>query len=120
MAGTLTLGGMSDGVLVGEIVIGPNSINGNRAIGDVLEITLEANVDYTVKVPSEAQAFAVIFSYGKGGTAGEVKVGSNLVATANGFPIPSESWFGGRLWSGITELKFKAASPPAAFNLVFV
>lgn len=118
MAGTLTLGGMADGLLVGQETIGPLSMNGKRAIGKIEEVTLEANVDYVVKVPSEAVAYAVTFTFAS--SAPEVKVGSNLVTTANGMPIPAQGFMAAPVVSGMTELKFKAVSPPSVFQLVFI
>lgn len=119
MAGSLTIGGMADGLLIGSIDIGPLTIAGKRAIGEVIEITLEANVDFVVKVPSEAVAYAVMFTF-SASSAPEVKVGSNLVTTTNGMPVPAQGFFAAPLYSTITELKLKAATPPGAFQLVFV
>jgi hypothetical protein len=111
---------MADGLLIGNIDIGPLTIAGKRAIGEVLEVTLEANVDYVVKVPSEAVAYALTFTFNTTGAATEVKVGSNLVTTANGMPLAAQGFFAAPLLSSITEVKFKAVSPPSAFQLVFV
>ena len=119
MAGSLTLGGMSDGLLSGQSTFGPNTVNGKRAIGETLEVTLEANVDYTVKIPSEAVQWAAFFPF-TGSIAAEVKVGSNLVATASGMPVLAQGHVSVPLASAITELKLKSASPPPAFQLVFV
>jgi hypothetical protein len=118
MAGTLTLGGMADGLLVGQETVGPLSMNGKRAIGKIEEVTLEANVDYTIKVPSEAVAYAISFTFTT--SSPEVKIGSNLVMTTNGMPVPSQGFFAAPLLSTITELKFKAATPPSAFQLIFI
>ena len=120
MAGALTLGGMADGLLIGQTIIGPNTMAGKRAIGEILEIELVANTDYTIKVPSEAVAYAISFTFSSSGAATEVKVGSNLVATTNGMPVPAQGWMVVPIISGLTELKLKAPSAPAAFNLTFV
>ena len=54
--------------------------------------------------------------------AGATVLGSSGVkpTTANGMPLPAQGWFAAPIYGGITELKLKAASPPAAFNLTFV
>ena len=119
MSGTLTLGGMADGLLIGQETVGPLSMNGKRALGKIEEVTLEANVDYVIKVPSEAVAYAIAFTF-SASSSPEVKVGSNLVTTTNGMPVPSQGFFAAPLLSTITELKFKAVTPPSAFQLVFI
>ncbi len=119
MAGSLTVGGMSDGLLVGQVTVGPNTMSGKRQIGDLVEITLEANVDYVVKVPSEAVAFVVVFTF-TGTAPGEVKLRTNLNNADTGLPILSQGWFALPLYTGVTELKFKAASPPQPFQLSFI
>lgn len=119
MAGTLTLGGMADGLLIGNVDIGPASMNGKRAIGEIIEVVLETNVDYVIKVPSEAEAFAVMFTF-SASSKPEVKIGSNLSATATGFPVPAQGFMALPIYTGTTELKFKAPTPPGAFQLVFI
>lgn len=118
MAGSLTLAGMAAGLLAGEVVVGPSTITGKANIAEVLNVTLEANVDFAVKVPSEAVAWAALFTFAS--TAPEVKVGSNLVTTANGMPVPAQGFVCAPVMSGMTELKFKAVSPPSMFQLVFI
>ena len=117
MAGSLTLGGMADGLLAGELVIGPASMNGKQAISEVLNVILAANVDSTIVVPSEAVGYCCIF---EGSSAAEIKIGSNLIGTANGMPVSAQGFLALPLWSGITELKFKSAAPPSMFQLVFI
>ncbi len=119
MAGTLTLGGQSDGLLSGGMVFGPSSINGRRAIGYDTEVLLVANVDYSIVLPTEAVAYAVWFTFG-GEATGEIKIGSNLVATSSGMPVKAEGFFAAPIASTMTELKFKSASPPAAFQVSII
>jgi hypothetical protein len=111
---------MADGLLIGQTIIGPNTMAGKRAIGEILEVELVANTDYVVKVPPEAVAYALSFTFNSTGAATEVKVGSNLIATTSGMPIPAQGWMVAPIFSSITELKLKAVSPPAAFNLTFI
>ena len=119
MAGSLTLGGMADGLLIGQITVGPSTINGKENIGEVINATLEANVDFVVKVPAGAVAWACVFTF-KGEAPGEVKVRTNLNNADTGMPIGTEGFAAQRLASGVTELKFKSASPPSIFQLTFI
>ncbi len=118
MAGTLTLGGMADGTAAGNLDFGPNTVNGLRIIGKVVEVKLEANVDFTITVPSEAVQWAAFFN--TAASAPEVKVGSNLIATTSGMPVSAKGHLSVPVAAGMTELKLKAASPPEPFNVVFV
>ena len=118
MSGSLTLGGMCDGLNSGEIVVGPTSVNGKRVIGSLTEVNMEANVDYVVKVPTEAVQWFMCF--GTASSAPELKVGSNLVTTTNGMPIAAQGFASCPLYSSVTELKLKATSAPVAFQLGFV
>lgn len=118
MAGSLTLGGMSAGQLAGSMTLGPATVTGKTIGSEVIEITLEANVDFAVKIPPEKTQWAVFFTFAS--SAPEVKVGSNLVTTANGMPVPAQGFVSAPIVSGMTELKFKAVSPPSVFQLVFI
>jgi hypothetical protein len=119
MAGSLNLGGMADGLLIGQVTIGPSTVSGKEAISEVISITLEANVDFVVKVPTNAVQFACIFTF-EPTNPGEVKIGSNLSATTTGFPVLAQGFLSLPLTSGTTELKFKSATPPPVFSLVFI
>jgi hypothetical protein len=118
MAGTLSLGGMADGLLVGQVIIGPSTMGGKAAISEIINVSLEANVDFAIKVPAEAVAYAVTFTFAS--APAEVKIGSNLITTTNGMPVPASGWLCNPLYSTITELKFKAATPPSIFQVVFI
>jgi hypothetical protein len=119
MAGSLTLSGMADGLLSGQVTFGPSTMAGKVANSEILNIELVANTDYVVKVPSEAVAFGVFFTF-EATSAPELKLGSNLSATATGFPVPAQGFACLPLYLGTTELKFKAVSPPPVFQLAFV
>ena len=118
MAGTLTLGGMADNTSAGNFDFGPSSVNGKRVIGQITEVKLESNVDFVIKVPSEAVQWAAFF--GVGSSAPEVKIGSNLITTTNGMPVAAQGHISIPLYSGITELKFKGGTVPEPFLVVFV
>ena len=118
MAGSLTLGGMADNTAAGNLDYGPSTVNGKRVIGQINEVKLEANVDLVLKVPSEAVQWAAFFSTAS--SAPEVKVGSNLITTANGMPVASQGHLSVPIYSSVTELKFKAATPPEPFFVIFI
>ena len=120
MAGSLTLGGMADGTLSGNYDYGPLTVAGKRVISEVREVVLEANVDYSIKVPSEAVQWAAFFTFPGTGSGGEVKVGSNVASTTAAIGFPAQGFKSEPILSSTTELKFRAPSPPAAFNVVFV
>ena len=119
MAGSMNLTGMADGLLIGQVTIGPSTVSGKEAISEVINIELVANTDYSVKVPASAVQFACIFTFEPTNPA-EVKLGSNLSATTTGFPVLAQGFLSLPIASGTTELKFRSASPPPVFQLVFV
>ena len=119
MAGSLTLGGMAAGLLAGEVVVGPSTVAGKEANTEIINVTLAANVDTSVPVPTGAVQWAVFFPF-EGSSPAEVKVGSNLVATASGMPVPALGFASAGVTSTVTELKFKSAVPPSTFQVVFI
>jgi hypothetical protein len=119
MAGSLTAGGMADGLLIGQVTLGPWSMSGKESISEVLSVTLTANVDFVVAVPSSAVAFACSFTF-EGEAGPEMKLGSNLNPTTAGFPVKAEGFMVLPIASGVTELKFRAASAPPIFQLAFI
>lgn len=119
MAGQLTLGGLADGLLIGELVIGPSTMAGTEAISEVFNVELAANVDYVVKVPAGAKAFACVFTF-SGEPGPELKLGSNLSATTTGFATVAQGFLAFPVYSGVTELKFKSAAPPPTFQVTFI
>ena len=58
MAGTLTVSGMSAGLLTGEKIIGPLTITGNAAIGTIIDAAL-ATGDNSFIVPTGAVAVLI-------------------------------------------------------------
>lgn len=119
MSGSLTLGGMADGLLSGQSTFGPSTITGNESISETINVELTANIDYTIKVPGAAVAFACFFTF-QGQSGVELKLGSNLNATTGGFPVKAEGFLALPVAPGVTELKFRSATPPPTFQLVFI
>lgn len=119
MSGSLTLGGMADGLLIGQVTVGPATMAGAESISEVINCELVANTDFVVKVPVNARAFACIFTF-SGESPPELKLGSNLSATSTGFATTAQGFLALPLYSGITELKFKAAAVPPVFQVVFI
>jgi hypothetical protein len=110
---------MADGLLAGQVTLGPWFMAGKEAISEILNITLTANTDYVVPVPNAAVAFACSFTF-EGEAAPEMKLGSNLNATTGGFPVKAEGFLILPLAAGTTELRFRAATAPPVFQLAFI
>jgi hypothetical protein len=119
MAGSLTLGGMADGLVAGQVTVGPSTMTGKQAISEVINLELEANVDKKIAVPPEAVAFAFLFTF-TGSEGPEVKLRTNKNEADGGFPLIAQGWGAMPLAAGIKELIFKAATAPKLFQLVFV
>lgn len=119
MAGSLTLAGMADGLLIGQVTVGPNTMTGAESISEVVNCELTANVDFTVNVPANARAFAAMFTF-SGESPPELKIGSNLSPTSTGFVTTAQGFLALPLTTAVTELKFKSASPPPVFQIVFI
>jgi len=119
VSGSLTLGGMADGLLIGQVTVGPSTVSGKAAISEIINCELTPNVDFVVKVPPEAVQAAGIFTFG-GEQATEVTLRTNLDSADGGLPMAAQGFFSFPLYSGVTELRFRAASPPPVFQLTFV
>lgn len=119
MAGSLTLGGMADGLLIGQVTVGPNTVSGKAAISEIINCELAPNTDFVVKVPGEAVQVAGIFTIG-GEQASQVTLRTNLDSADGGLPMVAQGFFSIPLASGVTELRFRAVSPPNTFQIVFI
>jgi hypothetical protein len=120
MPGQLQLSGGAAGLLAGSIITGPLSVSGKTEVpGEIIGITLEANVDFVVKVPPEATAYYIAFKFVATSPI-EVKVRTNLNNADGGLPIPATGFFAALIVSGTTEIKIKAASAPSRFNFGFI
>jgi hypothetical protein len=83
MAGTLTISGLSTGLLTGEKVIGPLTMTGAATIGEIEDISLIAG-DTTIPVPTGAVAYLVGFP---SSNTSVVKLRSSLNAADAGLPL---------------------------------
>lgn len=119
MSGSLTLGGMADGLLIGQVTVGPSTVSGKAAISEIINCELSPNADFVIKVPPEAVQFACVFTFGGEG-APSVALRTNLNSGDAGLPIPAQGWCSLPVASGVTELRFKASSPPPVFQLTFI
>lgn len=115
MAGQLTLGGLAAGLPGGQVIAGPNTVSGTKAIPEILNIELESGVEKKVKLPSEALQFALFFSSG-GETGPELK----LKAGTTEWACPTQGFFSSPVPSGVTELGFKAPAAPKVFQLYVI
>ena len=119
MGGTLTVTGMSAGLLTGEKVIGPITITGNSAIGTIIDAALSSG-DNSFAVPTGA--VAVLINLGLGPTP-TVKVRTNLNTGDGGLeiaPFASIGWAVFPLVSGTTTLILNASGALSAVELSFI
>jgi hypothetical protein len=110
---------MADGLLIGQITVGPSTVSGKAAISEVVNVELVSNTDFVVKLPPEAAQFAGVFTF-TGESAVEVKLRTNLNNGDAGLPIPAQGWFSLPVYGGVTELKFKASAVPPVFQLTVI
>jgi hypothetical protein len=111
--------GMADGLLIGQVTVGPSTVSGKAAISEVINVELASNVDFVVKLPPESAQFAGVFTF-TGENSTEVKLRTNLNPTDTGLPIPAQGWFSIPVYGGVTELKFKASAVPPVFQLTVI
>ena len=90
MAGTLTVTGMSAGLLTGQKTLGPLSFTGNTAIGGITDASLSSG-DNTFSVPTGAVAVLINLGNSPGVT---VKVRTNVNSTDAGLEIAPYSGIG--------------------------
>jgi hypothetical protein len=120
MPGTLTVNGMSAGLVSGEKVLGPITMTGSNTVGQITDASLSSG-DNTFSVPPSG-AYAVAILLGQS-TAVTVKVRTNLnsgdvgleIAPASGtayavFPLPT----------GVTELILNASGSLPGIELWFI
>jgi hypothetical protein len=119
MAGSLTLGGMADGLLIGQVTVGPNTVSGKAAISEIINCELAPNTDFVVRVPGEAVQVAGIFTIG-GEQVSQVTLRTNLDSGDTGLAMLAQGFFSLPLASGVTELRFRAVSPPDTFQVIFI
>ena len=120
MAGTLTVGGMSAGLIGGEKVIGPITTTGLNTIGEILDVTLEEG-DNTYAIPTGAAAVLILLP---AGTAATVKMRTNLnVADTGNYIAPTLAavpWHKKDFISGETEVILNSSATVAGVELSFI
>jgi hypothetical protein len=119
VAGTLTVTGMSAGLLTGQKVMGPMTMVGNTAIGGIIDAALvEGNNDFLVP----AGAVGLLINLGMA-CAATVLLRSNLNSGDAGFPIgpyPNVGWTALPLVTGTTEIILNASVAVSAIELSFI
>lgn len=119
MPGTLTVTGMSAGLTSGYKVIGPVTITGSNAVGEIIDATLSAG-DNTFAVP--VGATAVLLALGQGASV-TVTVRTNLNSADAGMPVGP---FGGTQWAvfpivtGVTQLILHSSGSQPGVELSFI
>jgi hypothetical protein len=117
MAGSLTIGGSSDGLLAGSNVIGPVTINGKTILGDRWAQPLAAG-DNTFQVPNEATAALVVFPFTLEGP--EVKIRTNLDALDGGLPVPASGFAVFPLLAAVTSVILHASGGVGVTEMAFI
>jgi hypothetical protein len=104
MPGTLTVEGMSAGLVSGYKSIGPVTTTGLNTIGEILDCTL-ASGDNTIAIPTGAVSVLIVLP---AGTTATVKYRTNLNSGDVGLPISpalaATPWLKKDLISGETEV----------------
>lgn len=116
MAGSLTIGGMSAGLLSGEKIIGPITMEGNRVIGQIDDVPLVVG-DNTILAPPGKTAVCIAFT--PAFEAPEVRIRTNLNASDSGLPILATGFSAFTLPAGVTSLILHAAAA-AVVELSFI
>jgi hypothetical protein len=119
VSGTLTVSGMSAGLLTGQKVIGPITITGNNPIGEIIDAAL-ASGDNDFTVPTGA--VAMLINLGLGPTA-TVKLRTNLNTGDGGLeiaPFSNIAWTVFPLVAGTTSIILNASGPLSAIELSFI
>lgn len=105
MAGTLTVAGLASGLLSGEKTIGPITMVGSAAIGEIRDLSL-ASGDNSVPVPAGATAVVIAAPAGTG----TLTLRTNLNAADGGLPFGPAGWLAMPLIAGTTSLILGASS----------
>jgi len=117
MAGTLTIGGQSGPLASGAKQLGPITIQGKAAVGQITDLKIAAG-DNTVAVPEEATAVLIAFPFS--GEPQELKLRSNLDALDGGIPISSNGFAAFPLPAGVTQLILHATGSVGTVEFSFI
>jgi hypothetical protein len=120
MTGTMTLSGASQGLVSGGKTIGPATMTGTAAIGEIIDATLSSG-DNTFQVPTGAVAIAFASMSTPTVT---VKLRTNLNLSDAGLPISPVAtqgwWVACPLANGCTEVILNAGGSVAGIELSFI
>jgi hypothetical protein len=117
MAGQFTIAGLAAGLASGAKTIGPNTITGGSAIGQISDLILVTG-DNTFTVPAGATAVAVFISTTN---TSAIKFRTSANAADAGLPInPAGPWIAWPLVAGTTSVIINAASGGASVELNFI
>lgn len=115
MAGTLTVTGMTTGLLAGQRTIGPITMTGTSPVGTILDLTLPAG-DTTIAVPAGATSVLIVLPSNNSAV---LRVRSNLNPADAGLAIATTGWAAWPLATGVTSLTLNASSPATGLELTF-
>jgi hypothetical protein len=116
MSGSLTIGGMSAGLLTGQKIIGPLTMTSGAPVGEILDINLKTG-DNTIPVPEGATAVLVALPVTN---AVAVKLRTNLNPGDTGLPLGLTGYAVFAIAPGVTSLILNAAAASNAFELSFI
>lgn len=116
MAGTLTINGMSAGLVSGQKVIGPVTMTGSATIGGISDASL-ASGDNPFVVPVGASAVAIFLGQASSVT---VSMRTNLNVSDEGFPIGGSGFAVVPLESGVTEMILNSSGSLPGIELSFI
>lgn len=119
MAGTLTITGMSAGLVSGQKTIGPITTSGSNPIGQIDDTTLNSG-DNTFTVPTGYTAVAIFLGQSPNVT---VKLRTNLNALEAGLqiaPVAVLSWAKFDLPVGVTSVILNSSGSLAGVEIQFI
>lgn len=117
MPGTMTISGLSQGLLSGAKTIGPVTMSGINTVGSITDVTLSTG-DNTFAVPVGAEGVAIFVS-ATNTAALTVRTSGNLLDT--GMPInPAGPWMAFPFVSGTSSIVIHAAAGGAGVELTFI
>jgi hypothetical protein len=116
MAGSLTIGGMSAGLLSGQKIVGPITMMGNAIVGQITDLQLAIG-DNAIPVPAGKTAVCIAFT--PVFEPAEVKLRTNVNAADTGLPILATGFTVFPIPAAVTSLILHAAAA-ATVELSFI
>jgi len=120
VSGTLTLGGMSAGLVSGEKVLGPVTMTGSNTVGQITDASLSSGDNVFTLPPSGAVAVAILLGQAPAVT---VTYRTNLDSGDTGAPIAPVSGVAFAvlpLPTGVTEIILNASESLPGIELWFI